>query len=157
MKKRTIYSAVLILALLIGCNEAKEKNKDAVFFSKGEKINNDNFKGKAWLNMLAEPDSLNSLYAGLVTFEPNARTNWHSHPAGQILIVTQGEGYYQEQGKTKRVLRQGETVKCLPNTPHWHGAIPDYEFSHIAISSSDKGATQWLQAVSEEEYNSRME
>jgi quercetin dioxygenase-like cupin family protein len=157
MKKVCIFSTALILAFLIGCNEAKENQEGITLFPKGEKITNANFNGAAWLNMLATPDSINQMYAGLVTFEPGARTNWHSHPAGQILIVTHGEGFYQQEGKSKRVLRQGETVKCPPNIPHWHGASPESEFSHIAISSSDKGATQWLRPVSDKEYRSKLE
>ena len=157
MKINTLYSTFLILALLIGCNEAKEIHKGAALFSKGEKITNENFTGTAWLNMLATPDSLNTMYAGLVTFESGARTNWHSHPAGQILIVTKGEGYYQEEGKSKRVLRQGETIKCLPNIKHWHGASQNSKFAHIAISSRDKGPAQWFKPVLDEEYNGKSE
>ena len=143
----------LMLALLMGCHEPKEIHKNAALFSKGEKITNDNFTGTAWLNMLATPDSLNTMYAGLVTFEPGARTNWHSHPAGQILIATKGEGYYQEEGESKRVLRQGETIKCLPNIKHWHGASPNSEFAHIAISDREKGPAQWFQPVTDKVYN----
>ncbi|WP_273275017.1 cupin domain-containing protein [Maribacter polysiphoniae] len=157
MKINPLYNTFLILALLIGCNETKEIHKEAALFSKGEKITNKNFTGTAWLNMLAAPDSLNTMYAGLVTFEPAARTNWHSHPAGQILIVTQGEGYYQEEGKSKRILRIGETVKCLPNIKHWHGAAANSQFAHIAISSRDKGPVQWFKPVFDEDYNGKSE
>lgn len=153
MKNTGYYTIAILLILLIACNTPKESKKEVQLFEKGTKIENSNFTGTAWLNMLAAPDSLNTMYAGLVTFEPAARTNWHSHPAGQILIVTQGEGYYQEEGKPKRILRIGETIKCLPNIKHWHGAAPNSEFAHIAISSRDKGPAQWFKPVLDEEYN----
>ncbi|MEP1019019.1 cupin domain-containing protein, partial [Maribacter dokdonensis] len=110
------------------------------------------FTGTAWLNMLAPPDGLNTMYAGLVTFEPGARTNWHSHPAGQILIVTQGEGYYQEEGEPKRILRNGETIKCMPNVKHWHGATPNSAVAHIAISDRHQGPAQWYNPVTDNEF-----
>ena len=147
----------MLLMLLTACDTPKESKKEAELFKKGIKIENSNFTGTAWLNMLAAPDSLNTMYAGLVTFEPTARTNWHSHPAGQILIVTQGEGYYQEEGKPKRILRIGETIKCFPNIKHWHGAAPNSEFAHIAISSRNRGPAQWFKPVLDEEYNGKFE
>jgi len=139
---------------VLGCveNKSADTGGDSIF-PKGRKIDNDNFNGTAWVNMLAKTDSLNQMYAGVVAFEPNARTNWHSHPAGQILIVISGEGYYQEKGQSKRILKKGDTVKCPPNTPHWHGASPMSEFTHIAVSSSEKGPTQWLEPVNNQEYS----
>ena len=122
-------------------------------FPQGEKINNDNFTGTAYLQPLVASEADNPTAVGNVTFEPGARTKWHLHPAGQILLVTDGIGYYQEKGKPKRILKKGDTVKCPANTPHWHGASADSYFVQVAISSSHKGATQWLEAVTEEEYN----
>ncbi|MDO1511121.1 cupin domain-containing protein [Maribacter confluentis] len=139
MKSKTLYRTLLILVLFIGCNESTEIHKDATLFSKGEIITNENFTGTTWLNMMATPDSLNTMYAGLVTFEAGARTNWHSHPAGQVLIATKGKGYYQEEGKAKQIMLLGETIKCLPNIKHWHGASQNSEFAHIAISDREKG------------------
>jgi len=143
MKHSIYYISTLVVLLLLGCSENNKRDtEDTPIFPNGTKIDNDNFNGTAWLTMLAESDSINPMYAGNVRFEPGTRTNWHSHPAGQILIVTSGEGYYQEQGQPKRVLRKGDALKSPPNTPHWHGASPEDEFSHIAISSSQNGPTK---------------
>ena len=122
-------------------------------FPKGNKIQNDNFNGTAWITMLAESDSLNPIYAGNVKFDPGTRTNWHSHPAGQLLIVISGEGYYQEKGSSKRVLHKGDVIKCPPDLPHWHGASPKSEFTHIAISSNHNGPTKWMNPVNDDEYH----
>ena len=122
-------------------------------FPIGQKIDNNNFVGTAWLNQLVQIDSSNKTQVGSVTFEPGARTRWHYHPAGQILLALDGLGYYQEKGTPKRMLRKGDAVKCPPNIPHWHGAAPNEKFVQIAITNTDLGATVWLEPVTEEEYN----
>lgn len=104
--------------------------------------------------MLMDADSLNSTSVGNVTFEPGARSNWHLHPQGQILLVTNGVGYYQEKGQSKKILRKGDVIKCPPNVPHWHGASPDSEFIQVAITGRENGPTVWLGPVTDEEYNS---
>jgi 4-carboxymuconolactone decarboxylase len=121
-------------------------------FPKGEKITNNNFIGNAWLYQMVTTDNSNQIQVGSVTFEPGARTNWHSHPGGQILLVTSGTGYYQEKGSAKRIIKKGEVIRCPPNVPHWHGASKDDVFVQVAITNTQKGATEWLQPVTDEEY-----
>ncbi len=127
------------------------KNGESVF-PKGEKITNNNFKGTAWLQQLVTSDSSNNTQVGNVTFEPGARTNWHFHPGGQILLATGGIGYYQEKGSPKKILRKGDVIKCPPNVAHWHGASHDNEFIQIAITNTQKGPTVWLEPVTDEQY-----
>lgn len=153
MNTRIFYLLTISLIFFSSCSEKKNPDKkDPVIFPKEQKIDNENFKGTAWLKMLAEPDSLNPMYAGNVRFEPGSRTNWHSHPAGQILIVTAGKGYYQEKEQAKRILLKGDVVKCPPNIPHWHGASPNSDFTHLAISSAQNGPTVWLEPVTNATY-----
>ena len=121
-------------------------------FATGQKINSSNFTGNAWLQSLVTADSSNSIQVGNVTFAPGAITNWHYHPAGQILMVTGGLGYYQEKGSPKRLLRKGDVVKCPPNILHWHGASRDQEFIQIAISNIQNGPVVWLDPVTDEVY-----
>jgi quercetin dioxygenase-like cupin family protein len=121
-------------------------------FPKGNKIKSANFKGTAYLQPLMEADSLNPTSVGNVTFEAGAHTRWHKHPGGQILLVTDGVGYYQEQGQPKRIIRKGDVVKCPPNVPHWHGASADTAFVQVAITNRHLGETVWLHEVTEEEY-----
>lgn len=124
-------------------------------FPKGEIINNDYFSGEAWLQMLVTNKDNFDLTIGNVIFEPGVRNNWHSHPGGQILLCTKGQGYYQEKGKPIRLLSKGDVVEILPDIIHWHGATPESEFEHIAISpQAHKGAVVWLEPVSNEQYNS---
>jgi quercetin dioxygenase-like cupin family protein len=127
---------------------------ESVIFPKGAKITNDYFVGSAWLEMLVSNDSTFNCPIGNVTFEPSARNNWHKHPGGQILLVTGGNGYYQEEGKPVQVLHEGDVVKILPDVKHWHGATPDSWFTHLAISTNvHNGDTEWLEPVTDEEYN----
>ena len=127
---------------------------DSVIFPKGQKITTDYFIGTAWLEMLVSNDSTFNCPIGNVTFEPGARNNWHKHPGGQLLLVTGGKGYYQEEGKPVQVLHEGNVVKIHPDVKHWHGATPDSWFSHIAISTNaQKGDAEWLEPVTDEEYN----
>ena len=149
---------VLIMALILGCtnrqtDKAMKQNTETVF-PKGEKITNNYFTGTAWLQMLVNNDSIYTTSIGNVTFEPGARTNWHKHPGGQILLVTEGQGYYQEKGKPAQIIRKGDVVKIPPEMEHWHGAAPDSGLTHIAISlSTDKGGAVWSVPVTDEEYS----
>lgn len=126
---------------------------DHLLFPKGEKITNGNFVGNAFLHTMISPDSLNRSLVGCVTFEPGARSNWHLHPGGQILVIVAGTGYYQEQGSPKRIIKKGESIKCPPNIPHWHGASKNEQLIQIAITNNQNGPTVWLQPVTEEEYH----
>lgn len=132
----------------------KTESQKSIIFPKGEKITNANFTGTAYLQMLITPDSLNPTSIGNVTFEPGARTKWHLHPGGQILLATDGVGYYQEKGQTKKILRKGDVIKCPPNIPHWHGASVNSYFVQLAITNTKNGVPVWLETVTDEEYTS---
>ncbi|MDT0647623.1 carboxymuconolactone decarboxylase family protein [Zunongwangia sp. F260] len=121
-------------------------------YPRGEKIINPVFTGTAWLEMLVTADEVNRNSVGVVTFEPKARTYWHQHPNGQIILALSGEGYYQEKGSPKKILKKGDIIKCPANTPHWHGAGPEEEFVQIAITSRINGPTEWFETVSDKKY-----
>lgn len=91
---------------------------DSVIFPKGVKIPNDNFIGAAYLEMLVPNDDTFNCPIGNVTFEPGARNSWHKHAGGQILLVTGGKGYYQEEGKPVQLLHEGDVIKILPDVKH---------------------------------------
>lgn len=159
MKKISVGVFGFFVFTILSCKSAKQaavnSRASETIFPKGEKITNNNFIGNAWLQLLVLTDSGNNISIGNVTFEPGARTNWHLHPGGQILLATGGLGYYQEKGSPKRILRKGDVVKCPPNVPHWHGAGKDEKFIQIAITNAQNGPTVWLQPVSDEEYNNQ--
>ena len=150
-----------IIQPIIGEKEAKaaqvvlnEVLKTAPVFPKGEKIISNNFTGTVWLKMMGASDTTLHTSFGNVNFEPKARTNWHSHPGGQIIFITGGQGYYQAKGQPAKLLRKGDVVEISRNVVHWHGAAPDSEFSHIAVSlNTDDGGAVWLGPVTEQDYN----
>ena len=139
---------------IISENEFDEKN----VFGRGE-VNAayaKYFIGNSYLKPLTKPQD--GLFMANVTFEPRCRNNWYIHHAvsggGQMLICTAGEGWYCEYGQQPRSLKPGDVVVIPANVKHWHGAKADSWFSHIAFEIPGEGtSTEWLEAVSEEEYN----
>jgi quercetin dioxygenase-like cupin family protein len=123
-------------------------------FAKGEKASSSVFTGTAWVNLLVpDADGIYGCQVYDVVFEPGARNHWHSHPGGQLLLVTQGEGFYQERGKPARRLREGDVVLIPPDMAHWHGAAPNCGLTHVGISpNAQKGAAAWFGPVTGEEY-----
>jgi len=157
MKYNFKYSLFFLAILIASCDMKKNtdetitQNKSS--FCKGQLLNSTNFTGAVWLNMMGAEDSTLHASFGNVTFEPKARTNWHSHPGGQILFITEGKGYYQAKGQPARLLQKGDYVEIPSNVVHWHGAAPDSEFAHIAVSlNTDLGDAVWLGPVTDDEY-----
>lgn len=130
-------------------NEEQVKNG---LFPMGEKNEayKDVFVGQSYLDMLvADPDI--NVGVGNVSFEPRTRNNWHIHHDGfQLLLVTAGEGWYQEEGQEARRLKVGDVVVTKDGVKHWHGATKDSWFSHVAITA---GTPEWLEAVDDEIYS----
>ena len=147
----SVVGALTLFVLLGSCKPGTEQGADAIF-PKGEKITNNNFTGNVWLEALVEGDTVYNAHIGNVSFEHGARTKWHYHPAGQILLVTSGTGYYQEKGSPKRIIKKGDVIKCPPNQQHWHGASNDSDMTHVGITFTKSGPAVWLKAVTEEEY-----
>jgi quercetin dioxygenase-like cupin family protein len=95
--------------------------------------------------------------ANTVTFEPGARTAWHTHPLGQMLIVTAGCGRVQREGGPVEEIRPGDVVRFAPGEKHWHGAAPSTAMTHIAIQEALEGqAVDWLEHVSDDQYAARL-
>jgi 4-carboxymuconolactone decarboxylase len=112
-----------------------------------------NFTGIARVERLFAAEEPARASGGLVHFEAGARTNWHTHPLGQTLIVTAGTGRVQHWGGPVQEFRQGDVVRIPPNVKHWHGAAPDTAMSHIAISEQLDGKTvQWMEKVDDGQY-----
>ena len=129
-------------------------SQDAYAFYRGESFPRPRDTPAAWLVELRKADALFGANIAVATFLPNTRLAWHNHPAGQILIITDGVGYYQEKGQSRQVVRTGDVIKCLPGVEHWHGAAVESGVTYIAISPAQKGPTVWGQAVTDDEYKS---
>ena len=152
--KMVLITAIAFVALFsLGCKEQTAVTGTQSIFPKGELGPAQNFTGKAWNIGLVSNDSIYNTLVGNVYFEPGARSNWHTHPAGQILIITDGVGYHQITGEPKQTIKKGDVVKCPPNVMHWHGASPESGLQQMYIvPNTNKGIVQWLHPVSDEEY-----
>ena len=108
---------------------------------------------RAALRRRAGPAAAADQQGGLVTFTPGARSAWHTHPAGQLLIVTSGTGWVQEEGGAKHEIKPGDVIWTPPGVKHWHGATATNSMSHIAITNVVNGKNvEWLEKVSAEQY-----
>jgi quercetin dioxygenase-like cupin family protein len=117
------------------------------------KGNADWFTGVVRVDPLFQAAAPARVGAGKVTFEPGARTAWHTHPLGQTLIVTDGFGLVQREGGPIQEIRPGDIVWFPPHERHWHGASPTTAMTHIAIQEAlDGKAVDWLEKVSDEQY-----
>jgi quercetin dioxygenase-like cupin family protein len=152
-----LVTGITLLAMACKNNQNIEKmtqQNNNPLFPKGEKLSNEYFTGNAFLAPLLAKDENNDYAVGSVTFEPGARTIWHTHPKGQVLIVTEGEGYNQEKGKPAQALKKGDVVNIPANVEHWHGASANSTLVHIAITNykGDENVV-WLKPVTDKEYN----
>jgi quercetin dioxygenase-like cupin family protein len=169
MKKITIglILCVIFISAITACRnqesreltkmEKTEISNETTIFPKGDKAPTENFTGTVYVQMLAPKTENNNFSIASVSFEPKGRTNWHNHPGGQTLLVTEGKGLYQEKGKPIKVINKGEVILCNPDIEHWHGASPESKMTHIAITNF-KGDSQvnWLKPVTDEEYKTEI-
>ena len=113
----------------------------------------DYFTGSVRIDPLFTAPSPARAACASVTFEPGARTAWHTHPLGQVLIVTAGCGWTQCEGESAVEIRAGDVIWCPPNDRHWHGATPTTSMTHIAIQEAlDGNVVNWMEKVTDEQY-----
>lgn len=116
----------------------------------------EHFTGRVRVDPLFSADKDISVSAAYVTFEPGARTAWHTHPAGQRLVVISGVGLTQQQGQPVKIIRPGDVVIYPPGVKHWHGAAPGSAMTHLAVTGMLAGkSVEWMEKVSDEQYNAR--
>ena len=112
------------------------------------------FTGAVRIDPLFQAPEPARVQGASVTFEPGARTAWHTHPLGQTLIVTAGRGWVQREGGSVEEIRPGDVVWFSPNEKHWHGATASTGMTHIAVQESlDGKVVEWMEQVSDSEYN----
>ncbi len=114
------------------------------------------FTGRVRIDPLYPPNNDIPASGAYVTFEPSARSAWHTHPKGQYLVVTAGVGLTQEWGKPVQVIRPGDVVWCPPGVKHWHGAAPATAMTHLAVTGVlDEKNVNWMEPVNDAQYPSR--
>ncbi|WP_246581570.1 cupin domain-containing protein [Echinicola shivajiensis] len=160
MRRLLTFSMLLALTASCGQQVSKSHNDQVLesIFPKGQKGPSEFFTGNAYNQGLVPMDSTLTTLVGNVYFEPGARSNWHTHPAGQILIITDGMGYHQIEGEPIQKLEKGDVATCPPNTRHWHGASHEFGLQQLYIvPNTEKGIVEWMEAVSDEIYDAGKE
>ena len=150
---RTKLQAIVFAVSLLFIFQSQAQTVDATF-PKGELSTVKNHTGNIWLNELNVGDSTFDPSIAVATYDAGAKLDWHIHPGGQVLLITEGTGYYQERGKPIQIVHKGDVIKCAPGVEHWHGASPGSGFAYIAVTPTQKGKTIWLEPVSDKDYNS---
>ena len=151
-----LFTAMLTTAALLASSSAQAQT---LVITRGgsrpvEPVVAENSTGAVRVEMLFEALDPSHASGGSVTFEPGARTAWHSHPRGQILIVTAGTGRVQRWGDPVEEIRQGDVVRIPAGAKHWHGASPRASMTHLAIAEHRDGTrVQWMEQVSDAHYN----
>ena len=113
------------------------------------------FSGTVWIDPIVDAKAPARVRAAKVTFEPGARTAWHTHPLGQTLYVVEGMGWVQMRGQPRQEIRPGDTVWIPPAVVHWHGATATTGMTHVAVHEAlDGNNVEWMEKVSEKEYAS---
>lgn len=156
---KLLVPSLIALSLLAGEAAAQPSQQIRISNAGSQpsvKGSEDNFTGAVRVDGLFKGDLPARIGGGTVTFEPGARTAWHTHPLGQTLIVTAGVGYVQQEGGPRKEIRPGDIVWIPPNTRHWHGATASNGMSHIAIAEAENGTTvTWMEKVSDDQYGSK--
>ena len=145
---------ISILILLFPCCISAQnlEYKISSYMNEGVKAPNTHHLGEAWLNFLIEAGDDFEYNITQATFSPNSTLDWHKHTTAQVIIIVEGEGYYQEKGKEPVILKKGDVVKCKNDTEHWHTSSYDKKVSYIAIYG--KEPTVWTEKLTREYYNS---
>lgn len=152
---KQVYIVVVLLLLTTACNNQTDRNmKDQTepVLGLGEVVT-ENFTGQAWLRMLSTQADVYDCTIYNVTFAPSSRNYWHTHSQGQVLICTEGVGYYQQKDMPAQRLESGMVVHIPAGAVHWHGAGPNGYFTHMGITpKASQNSVDWMAEVTNEEY-----
>lgn len=149
MKKSMLL--LLLLGWSIGLAQEAEYSV-ASYLTEGTKAPNTHYIGTAWLNALIHDDADLGYNITKATFKANSTLDWHKHSSAQVLIVVEGEAYYQERGKEAVILKVGDVIKCERDTEHWHASTKTSDVTYLALYGGGQ-PTVWTQVVTQDYYD----
>lgn len=156
MENSRTPNRLLATALCIACAQAGAQEINRAGSQASTAGPAEFFTGRVRVDPVWPADTNINASGAWVTFEPGARSAWHTHPAGQRLVVQSGVGLTQEWGKSVQVIRPGDVVWCPPGVKHWHGAAANTAMTHLAMTGTLDGKNvDWMEKVSDEQYNAR--
>lgn len=126
--------------------------KTSSYLTEGAKAPNTHYIGEAWLNSLLQADSSFDYNITKATFKANSTLDWHKHGSVQVLIIVEGEAYYQERGKEAVILKKGDVIKCSKDTEHWHSSTKENSVTYLAIYGGTQ-PTVWTEKLTQEYYD----
>jgi quercetin dioxygenase-like cupin family protein len=143
--------ALFALASFSGCSQNIDYNITS-YQTEGTKAPNTHYLGEAWLNAIIHDDTELGYNITKATFKANSTLDWHSHSTAQVLIIVDGEAYYQERGKDPIVLKEGDIIKCDKDTEHWHSSTKNSDVTYLALYGGGL-PTSWTEVLTQEYYD----
>ena len=149
MKK--LITVFCLLISLSGFSQYVEYDVSS-YETEGTKAPNTHYIGEAWLNAIIHDDPELGYNITKATFKANSTLDWHKHSTAQVLIIVDGEAYYQERGKDPMILREGDVIKCEKDTEHWHSSTKHSDVTYLALYGGGK-PTLWTEVLTQEYYD----
>jgi len=143
---------LLLTTLPFYCFAQKTEYPVKSWLDEGVKAPNTNYIGEAWLNSLVQAGGDINYNITKATFRANSTLDWHKHSTSQVIIITEGEGYYQERWKEPVLLKKGDVIKCDKETEHWHTSTKDKSVTYLAIYGGTQ-PTVWTEKLTQEYYD----
>ncbi|MCX2718785.1 cupin domain-containing protein [Lentiprolixibacter aurantiacus] len=148
--KNLLVAVFLLLPLL---NYAQDSDYSITsYLDEGTKAPNTHYIGEAWLNQLLSAEGDLNYNITKATFKANSTLDWHEHSSPQVLIIVDGEGYYQERGKEPVRMKTGDVIKCNKETEHWHSSSKESDVTYLALYGGTQPTT-WTEVLSQEDYD----
>ena len=148
--KKSILS-LLILVSFTGFSQNSEY-KVSSYLTEGTKAPNTHYIGEAWLNAIIHNDDELGYNITKAKFKANSTLDWHKHSSAQVLIIVEGEAYYQERGKQAVILKEGDVIKCEKDIEHWHSSTKFNDVTYLALYGGGHPTT-WTEVVTQEYYD----
>ncbi len=147
---KTTVIAILFFTSFSACSQNSDYNVNS-YQTEGTKAPNTHYIGEAWLNAIIHDDKELGYNITKATFKANSTLDWHTHSTPQVLIIVDGEAYYQERGKEPLILKEGDVIKCEKNTEHWHSSTKHSDVTYLALYGNGE-PTIWTEVLTQEYY-----
>ncbi|ARV05633.1 cupin [Polaribacter sp. SA4-10] len=147
-------NSILFLLVLVSLSAYSQKTEYEVasYLTEGNKAPNTHYIGEAWLNAIIHDDKELGYNITKATFKANSTLDWHKHGTAQVLIIVDGEAYYQERGNEPVILKEGDLIKCEKDTEHWHSSSKLSDVTYLALYGGGQPTT-WTEVVTQEYYD----
>lgn len=148
--KNSIFFLFILLSVSVSAQNSEYQVSS--YLTEGTKAPNTHYIGEAWLNAIIHDDKELGYNITKATFKANSTLDWHKHSSAQVLIIVEGEAYYQERGNEPLILKEGDVIKCEKDTEHWHSSTKVSDVTYLALYGGGQPTT-WTEVLTQEYYN----